>query len=175
MTPRVLAVDFGTSNSAAAILDGGTIRRIPIEGQHDTLPTSVFFPEGGADMRIGRAAGTALIDGDEGRYMRALKSILGTSLAHQSRLIEGKRRTLAEVVTAFLTQVKTRAEAATGETFTQVLSGRPVHFHSADPTRDAQAEADLRAIVQAERLRRARVTGLNSFVAGLNTEYEAMQ
>ncbi len=38
-----------------------------------------------------------------------------------------------------------------------------------------KAEADLRAIVQAERLKRARVTGLNGFVAGLNAEYEAMQ
>ncbi len=38
-----------------------------------------------------------------------------------------------------------------------------------------KAEADLRAIVQAERLKRARVTGLNAFVADLNAEYEAMQ
>jgi len=38
-----------------------------------------------------------------------------------------------------------------------------------------KAEADLRAIVQAERLKRARVTGLNGFVAGLNAEYEALQ
>jgi len=38
-----------------------------------------------------------------------------------------------------------------------------------------KAEADLRAIVHAERLRRARVTGLTGFVAGLNAEYEAMQ
>lgn len=38
-----------------------------------------------------------------------------------------------------------------------------------------KAETDLRAIVQAERLKRGRVTGLNGFVAGLNAEYEAMQ
>ncbi len=38
-----------------------------------------------------------------------------------------------------------------------------------------KAEADLRAIVQAERLKRARVTGLSGFVAGLNAQYEAMQ
>ena len=38
-----------------------------------------------------------------------------------------------------------------------------------------KAENDLRVIVQAERLKRARVTGLNGFVSGLNTEYEAMQ
>jgi len=38
-----------------------------------------------------------------------------------------------------------------------------------------QAETNLRAIVQAERLRRARVAGLSDFVAGLNAEFEAMQ
>ena len=38
-----------------------------------------------------------------------------------------------------------------------------------------RAEEDLRAIVQAERLKRARVTGLTGFVSGLKAEYEAMQ
>lgn len=144
MAGPVLAVDFGTSNSAAAMLAGGQVRRIPIEDGADTLPTAVFFPEDGGQMRIGRAAQAALIDAEEGRYMRALKSILGTELFHQSRLIEGKRRTLAEIVTAFLMAVKTRTEAETGLGFTRVLSGRPVHFHSEDAAKDRQAEEDLR-------------------------------
>ncbi len=145
MRAPVLAVDFGTSNSAAAVLDGTTPRRIPIEVGTDTLPTSVFFPLDGSSMRIGTAANEALIDGGEGRYMRALKSILGTPLFHESRLIAGKRRTLAEIVTAFLATMKRRVEAETGKTFRHVLSGRPVHFHSSNPERDARAEEDLGA------------------------------
>ncbi|WP_085786709.1 Hsp70 family protein [Ketogulonicigenium robustum] len=141
----VLAVDFGTSNTAAAVYAGGAVRRIPLEQGDDTLPTAVFFPANGAAMQIGHAATRALIDGAEGRFMRALKSILGTALFHESRLIGGKRRTLADIVTAFLTRLKTEAEGRTGLTFTAVLSGRPVHFHSNDPVRDVQAEADLRA------------------------------
>ena len=144
MSLPVLAVDFGTSNSAAAVLDGGGIQRILIEGGSDTLPTAVFFPEGGGAMQIGRAAQAALIEGEEGRYMRALKSILGTELFHQSRLIEGKRRTLSEIVTAFLVAIKSRAEAETGRAFTRALSGRPVHFHSDDPEKDRRAQEDLR-------------------------------
>lgn len=143
-----LALDFGTSNSAAAILHDGQVRRIPIAGSEETVPTAVFFPTRG-QMVIGQDAVEALIKGDEGRFMRALKSILGTSLFHESRLIGGKRRTLADVVTAFLIAVKARAEAVSGMTFTSVLSGRPVHFHSGDPDRDAKAEADLRACYQA--------------------------
>ena len=95
-------------------------------------------------MRIGQAATNALIDGDDGRYMRALKSILGHDLLHESRLLGGKRQTLADIVTAFLKEIKARAEVATGHSFRRVLSGRPVQFHSDHPDRDEKAEADLR-------------------------------
>ncbi len=94
-------------------------------------------------MRIGSAAAEALIAGDEGRYMRALKSVLGTGLFHEKRLIGGKRRTLAEIVTAFLVAVKTRAEAETGRP-SPAPCRPPGAFHSNDPERDARAEADLR-------------------------------
>ena len=80
--------------------------------------------------------------------MRALKSVLGTPLFHEPRPIGGRRRTLAEVVTAFLSETKTRAEAQTGLRFSRVLSGRPVHFH-ADPGRDARALADLTGCLSA--------------------------
>ena len=42
-----LAIDFGTSNSAAAYMDGGRVRRVRLEGGEDTLPTAVFFPMDG--------------------------------------------------------------------------------------------------------------------------------
>ncbi|QDL90429.1 Hsp70 family protein [Paroceanicella profunda] len=145
MPGRTLAMDFGTSNSAAAILDGDTPLRLPIESGAETLPTAVFFPADRSNMRIGAAAAEALIEGEEGRYMRALKSVLGTALFHESRLVGGRRRTLADIVTAFIAEVRRRAEAAAGRPFTRALSGRPVHFHTADPERDARAEADLRA------------------------------
>ena len=145
MSHDTLAIDFGTSNSAAAILEDGKIRRLAIETDAETVPTAVFFPADRGPMRLGAAAAVALISGEEGRYMRALKSVLGTGLFHETRLIGGKRRSLAEIVTGFLAELKARAEAASGRRFRRALSGRPVHFHSADPARDAKAEADLLA------------------------------
>lgn len=145
MQTETLAIDFGTSNSAAALAWEQGIYRIPIERGEETLPTAVFFPQDEGAMRIGAAAADALIAGEEGRYMRALKSVLGLPLLHESRLIGGRRRTLADIVTAFLIELRQRSEAATGLRFRRALSGRPVHFHSADPAKDAQAEADLRA------------------------------
>ncbi|MBI1170516.1 Hsp70 family protein [bacterium] len=145
MSNATLAIDFGTSNSAAAIVEDGKVRRLALESDADTVPTAVFFPGDRAPMRIGIAAATALISGEEGRYMRALKSVLGTSLMHEARVIGGKRRSLSDIVAAFLAEVKQRAEAVAGRRFTRALSGRPVHFHTADLARDAKAEADLRA------------------------------
>ena len=144
MPSDILAIDFGTSTSAVAVLDGAAPRRLPIEAEADTLPTAVFFPARNGAMRVGEAAGAALIGGEEGRYMRALKSALGTALLRESQLVGGQRRTLAQIVTAFLAALRARAEAATGRHHSRALSGRPVHFH-ADPARDARAEADLRA------------------------------
>ncbi|WP_374290639.1 Hsp70 family protein [Paenirhodobacter enshiensis] len=149
MVTDILAIDYGTSNSAVAVFDQGAVRRIPVETGADTLPTAVFFPAGSGAMRIGQAAADALIDGTEGRYMRALKSVLGTSLFNESRPIGGKRRTLADITTAFLAELRERAERTSGLTFRRVLSGRPVHFHTADPERDARAEADLAACYRA--------------------------
>ena len=140
-----IALDFGTSNSAAAMLLDGKVRRLAIETSADTLPTAVFFPVDHGVMKVGTAATEALIAGEEGRFMRAMKSVLGTALFHEPRLIGGRRRTLSDIVTKFLVEVKQRAEAVAGQRFERVLSGRPVHFHTQNADRDARAEADLRA------------------------------
>ena len=66
MRDHTLAIDFGTSNSAAAIVQDGQIRRLVIEPGAETLPTAVFFPARGGQMRIGQAASDALIEGAGG-------------------------------------------------------------------------------------------------------------
>ncbi len=144
MQTDTLAIDFGTSNSAAAVPIPGGVFRIPVENGTDTLPTAVFFPDEEKAIKIGAAASQALIAGEDGRYMRALKSALGLPLLHESRLISGYRRTISGVITEFLVEMRQRSEKFTGLRFRRALSGRPVHFHTADPAKDAQAEQDLR-------------------------------
>ena len=141
--PMTLGIDFGTSNTAAGIAVGDNPWLVEMEPGETTLPTAVFF-EPKRPMRIGRAATRALINGDEGRFMRALKSLLGTPLLREERRINGESTDFIQIIARFLAEVKSRAESATHQTFTHALSGRPVHFHSADPARDAQAEIDLR-------------------------------
>ncbi|MCV3272825.1 Hsp70 family protein [Roseobacter sinensis] len=142
---QTLAIDFGTSNSAAALMHAGAVHRIPIEDGQPTLPTAVFFPAEDGPMQIGTAAIEALIAGEDGRFMRALKSVLGLPLFHEQRLISGRRRSLLEITAAFLERLRRAAEDHTGQRFTHVLSGRPVHFHAVSDDKEAQAEDDLRA------------------------------
>ena len=149
MSDPILALDFGTSNSAAAVLEDGTPRILRLERDADTIPTAIFLNFDSRETLLGEAAIAALIDGREGRFMRALKSVLGTRLLHEKRQFLNERLTLADIVTRFLVAVKARAEAETGLSFNRVLSGRPVHFHHRDPSRDAQAAEDLAACYRA--------------------------
>ncbi|MEH6647159.1 Hsp70 family protein [Sulfitobacter sp.] len=139
----VLGVDFGTSNSAAAVAVDGRAHLIMLEAGETTLPTAVFFDFDARKMRIGAAAGAALLAGDEGRYMRALKSLLGAPLMREKRNYLGEKLDFIDIVARFLAQVKAAAQAQTGLEFDRALSGRPVRFHG-DDARNAQAEVDLR-------------------------------
>ncbi|MBO9451898.1 Hsp70 family protein [Tropicibacter sp. R16_0] len=140
----VLGIDFGTSNSAAGILRDGKPHLIEIEPGQQTLPTTFFFDFDTRKTLIGSPANAALIDGLEGRFMRALKRVLGTSLMHEKRQILNERVTFVDIIARFLSRIKAKAEVQTGLTFDAALSGRPVNFHGPGDTREAQAEDDLR-------------------------------
>lgn len=145
MPAATLGIDFGTSNSAAGIAVQDRPWLIELEPGETTLPTAVFFGVSPARMRIGRSATRGLINGDEGRFLRALKSLLGTPLLHEQRRLGGERLTFVTIIARFLAEVKKRAQEQTRMEFTHALSGRPVRFHSSDDARNVQAETDLRA------------------------------
>ncbi|WP_039017286.1 Hsp70 family protein [Halocynthiibacter namhaensis] len=140
---QTLGIDFGTSNSAAGISINGRPCLIEVEAGENTLPTAVFFDFENQKTLFGRQAERALINGDDGRYMRALKSILGTPLMHESRIMMGERVTFVDIIARFLRRIKSRAQEVCYQDFDHALSGRPVLFHSNDPARNEQALKDL--------------------------------
>ena len=141
-TPAI-GIDFGTSNTAAAVLDGSRPRIIRLEDGQGTLPTAVFLEYANGKAFVGHFAVSATIDGSDGRFMRSVKSILVTPIARVTRQFLNEKLTLLEIVARLLTVVRTRAEADMGQGIDRVFAGRPVHFHSIDPKRDRQAEMDL--------------------------------
>lgn len=138
-----LGIDFGTSNSAAAYVEDGAIRRIRLEESGDTVPTAVFFSLEDKTMAIGSAANAALIDRLEGRYMRSLKRVLGTPLMAERRTILDRKLDFYDIVSAFLKILKDRSEEQAGRRFDKVVAGRPVLFDSRDAEINARAESDL--------------------------------
>ncbi|WP_412555269.1 Hsp70 family protein [Shimia sp. MIT1388] len=145
MHTHTLGIDFGTSNSAAGVAVNGAPHLMTFAHGETTLPTTFFFDFDSRATLLGTPANQALLDGLEGRFMRALKRVLGTTLMHEKRQILNERVTFVDIIARFLRHIKTTAEAQTGLTFAHALSGRPVVFHGADDPREAQAEADLRA------------------------------
>jgi len=141
---HTLGIDFGTSNSAAGYMQDGAPRLVEFASGEATLPTAFFFDFSTRETLIGQAANTALIDGLEGRYMRALKRVLGKPVMHEKRRILNDTVTFVDIIARFLAEMKQQGEAASGRRFDAVLSGRPVHFHDGDHALDARAEDDLR-------------------------------
>ncbi|TKZ21175.1 Hsp70 family protein [Shimia litoralis] len=140
----VLGIDFGTSNSAAGYFRDGSPHLVTFPTGEATMPTTFFFDFETRKTLIGAPANQALLNGEDGRFMRALKRVLGTSLMHEKRQILNESVTFVDIIARFLRQIKACAEADAGVTFDRVLSGRPVVFHGAHDPREDQAEADLK-------------------------------
>ncbi len=148
-----VAIDFGTSNSAVALPEGPAgVRLVELEPGQPTMPTAVFYradtppQQLEAERLYGRAAVAAYVEGVDGRLMRSMKSILGSSLLDQSTDIgAGRAVRYRDVVTGYLRRLKSQAEAAAGVPLPRVVLGRPVFFVDDEPARDAQAQAALEA------------------------------
>lgn len=139
-----IGLDFGTSNSAMAVLGGsGLAEPIPAEGAHATLPTAVFFNAEERSIHFGREAVALYLAGVDGRLMRSLKSLLGSSLLdEQTRVPEGMV-SFRDVIARFLREMRARAEAHVRHEVRRVVLGRPVHFVDEDAARDARAQEAL--------------------------------
>lgn len=142
-------LDFGTSNSAIGVVRDGTAMLAPVEGDNTLLPSAVFFDqETKGRVLLGEAAIAAYVDHTEGRLMRALKSILGSSLIDEETSLGGRKVPLTKVVEIFVQNLKHKAEAFAGEEITSVVMGRPVRFVDDDDTADARAQAVLERVAR---------------------------
>lgn len=146
------AIDFGTSNSAVALPQGDGVRLVALEAGLPTMPTAVFYRADGTDPALeperlyGRAAVAAYVEGIDGRLMRSMKSILGSSLVEQSTDVgAGRAVRYVDVIAGYLRHLKRLAEAEAGAPLERVVLGRPVFFVDDEPARDAAAQAALEA------------------------------
>ncbi|WP_308446484.1 Hsp70 family protein [Chitinimonas sp. BJYL2] len=144
LTPaRACGIDFGTSNSTTGWLRPGGDTLLRLEDGKVTLPSVVFFNAEEDHTCFGRQALAEYLDGYEGRLMRSLKSLLGSSLIDGQTEVAGRALSFRELLQRFIGELKHRAERDAGRRFDTAVFGRPVHFVDDDPEADARAEATL--------------------------------
>lgn len=143
---RACGIDFGTSNSTVGWVRPGHNTLISLEEGKATLPSMVFFNAEEDSVCFGRAAMGEYLEGYEGRLMRSLKSLLGSSLIDAQTEVNGRALPLRGLLAKYIGELKLRAEAAAGRPFEQAVFGRPVHFVDDDAAADAQAEKTLAEI-----------------------------
>ena len=108
--PRACGIDFGTSNSTVGWLQPGMPTLLPLEDEKPTLPSAVFFNADEETTHFGRDALLEYLEGYEGRLMRALKSLLGSSLIDGSTEVGGRALPFRDLLASFIGELKMRAE-----------------------------------------------------------------
>jgi hypothetical chaperone protein len=141
-------VDFGTSNSTVGWVRPGQPTLLPLEDGKATLPSVVFFNADDEQVRYGRAALADYLEGYDGRLMRSLKSLLGTSLMDGQTEVAGRALPFRQLLGHFIGEVKRRAEREAGRPFERAVFGRPVYFVDDDPDADRLAEDTLAGIAR---------------------------
>ncbi len=147
--PGVLGIDFGTSNSAAALVaPNGQLNVIPLDGDSASMPTALFFSAEDSHIYYGSAALQTYLKAAQdqvvgGRLMRSIKSLLGSRLMEEQTVVNGQLMSFFDIVVLFFKELKARSEAHLGHAVHSAMLGRPVHFVDDNPERDALAQATL--------------------------------
>ena len=139
-----LGIDFGTSNSAVSFVGkDGMARMVPLEGAATAIPTAVFFNAEDQSTHFGREAVALYLAGTDGRLMRSLKSLLGSSLLEEETAIGSGMLSFRAIISRFLAELRGRAARHLDHEPRRAVVGRPVHFVDGDPERDRRAQSAL--------------------------------
>lgn len=142
-------IDFGTSNSTIAVAGlSATPELIKLDNQKVTTPSTVFYKENHLSPMFGEKANLAYMNGEQGRFMRSLKRVLGTDLMDSGTLINNKLYNFSDILAAYIKHLKIQAESCYSETLENLVMGRPVHFRDNDEKGDRKAEAELEQIAK---------------------------
>ena len=142
-------VDFGTSNSTVGWQQPGHTALLNLEDGKATLPSVVFFNAEDEQTYFGRAALSSYLAGYEGRLMRSMKSLLGTSLMDGQTEVLGRALPFRQLLSTFIGELKRRAECQAGQDFSHAVFGRPVFFIDDDAAADQKAQDTLAEIAAA--------------------------
>ncbi|AFK01718.1 heat shock protein [Emticicia oligotrophica DSM 17448] len=148
MSKYIYGIDFGTTNSALAILDTNTNQLVKLF----TIPSLLFFPEPTHPKEIvsptvGHEAVSLYVKNRmRGRFMKSIKKVLPNKSFIDTR-IGSKSYRAEDLVALILIHLKKLADDFTGENITTAVIGRPVVFDE-NPEKDAIAQERLSKAAQ---------------------------
>ncbi|MFX1595154.1 MAG: Hsp70 family protein, partial [Promethearchaeota archaeon] len=146
---KIIGIDLGTSNSAAAVLVGGKPTIIPsAEGLTlggKAFPSVVAFTKDSQRL-VGEPARRQAISNPD-RTITAIKRKMGTSYTVN---IDGKNYTPQEISAMILRKIKEDASAYLGEEITDAIITVPAYFN--DNQRQATKDAGRIAGLNVKRL-----------------------
>jgi len=144
---RIIGIDLGTSNSAAAVMEGGRPAIIPsAEGTSlggKAFPSYVAFTKDG-QLLVGEPAKRQAVSNTEGT-VAAIKRKMGTDYRVN---ILGKQYTPQQISAFILQKIKRDAEAYLGEQVTKAVITVPAYFNDnqRQATKDAGSIAGLEVV-----------------------------
>ena len=144
---KIIGIDLGTSNSAAAVMEGGKVTLIP-SAEGTTLggkafPSYVPFTKDG-QLLVGGPARSQAVTNPEGT-VSAFKRKMGEDYKYK---INGKEFTPQQLSGFILQKIKKDAEAYLGTTVDKAVITVPAYFndHQRQATKDAGAIAGLEVV-----------------------------
>ncbi len=152
---RSVGIDFGTTNSAIGVAEGGEVKLARFQhasGVADTFRSILYFHPDARD-KLGRyepVGGPRAIDryleaDGRGRLIQSLKSYVADR-GFQATSIFSRTHSLVDLLTLLLADLRARAEEQLGPLGSRIVVGRPVHFaHASAPEDEELAIERLRA------------------------------
>ncbi|MDO4415481.1 MAG: molecular chaperone DnaK [Erysipelotrichaceae bacterium] len=135
---KIIGIDLGTTNSCAAVMEGGEAKVITNPEGNRTTPSVVAFKNG--ERIVGDAAKRQLVTNKDTVY--SIKRLMGTN---EKVTLEGKQYTPQEISAMILSYIKSYAESYLGEPVTEAVITVPAYFNDAQrqATKDAGRIAGL--------------------------------
>ena len=147
MAEKIIGIDLGTSNSAAAVIQGGKPTLIPAaEGTTvagKAFPSIVAFSKDG-ELLVGEPARRQAVTNPD-NTIREAKRNMGTDFMYK---IQGKEYKPQQISSFILQKIKRDAEAFTGDTINKAVITVPAYFNDnqRQATKDAGTIAGLEVV-----------------------------
>lgn len=138
---KIIGIDLGTTNSAVAVMEGGSPVIIPNSEGNRTTPSIVAFTKDGERL-VGETAKRQAITNPD-RTISSIKREMGTD--YKTVEIDGKKYSPEEISAMILQKLKSDAENYLNDTVTNAVITVPAYFTDAQrqATKDAGKIAGL--------------------------------